>query len=164
MPFIIAYQLTRRFKSIRHIFKHVFETTYALRNYRILLYNLLRIANAWQTYRILSSFGWIIFIYSFTRISWTKQELFFLSTFKQFGFLNIKNKCFEFYFVQIKKGLLLFSLKIFYFYALENKWCYKYFLLTMSICLFHNSFIKLHKSLWDKLMYASHKPLQFMSE
>lgn len=33
MPFIIAFQLTRRFKSIRHIFKHVFEMTYALRNY-----------------------------------------------------------------------------------------------------------------------------------
>lgn len=111
MPFIIAYQLTRRFKSIRHIFKHVFETTYALRNYRILLYNLLRIANAWQTYRILSSFGWIIFIYSFTRISWTKQELFFLSTFKQFEFLNNKNKCFEFYFVQIKKRFVVVFFK-----------------------------------------------------
>lgn len=34
----------------------------------------------------------------------------------------------------------------------------------MSICLFNNSFIKLHKSLWDKLMYISHNPLQFMSE
>lgn len=63
-----------------------------------------------------------------------------------------------------KKVCCCFSLKIFYFDIIDTNGVINIFLLTMTICLFHNSFINLHKSLWDKLMYTPHNLLQFISE